>query len=151
MIIGKAAGIDVITIARKALWGQFIPPRFLDSDYCYLVFPELINRNTKAVWSVLQWSYILHRVDLSHFFFFFFRNKGFFRGRGISLWWSPFRHPVEPLQSATLLGSDAVCSRSSGDQTLLLPFLSLAARIWDPPAVTTNFTQKLSVTVGRWR
>jgi hypothetical protein len=52
MIIGKAAGIDVITIARKGLWGQFIPPRFLYCGYCYLVFPELINRNTKAFWSV---------------------------------------------------------------------------------------------------
>jgi hypothetical protein len=52
MVIGKAAGIDVITIARKGLWGKFIPPRFLDCGYCYLVFPELINRNTKASWSV---------------------------------------------------------------------------------------------------
>jgi hypothetical protein len=46
------AGIDVIAIARKGLWGQIIPPRFLDCGYCYLVFPELINRNTKASWSV---------------------------------------------------------------------------------------------------
>jgi hypothetical protein len=52
MIIGKAAGIDVITIARKGLWGQFIPPRFLDCCYCNLVFPERINLNTKASWSV---------------------------------------------------------------------------------------------------
>jgi hypothetical protein len=53
MIIGKAAaGIDVITIARKGLWGKFIPPRFLNCGYCYLVFSELINRNTKAAWSV---------------------------------------------------------------------------------------------------
>jgi hypothetical protein len=52
MIIGKAAGIDVITIARKGLWGQFIPPRFLDCGYLYLVSPELINRNTTASWSV---------------------------------------------------------------------------------------------------
>jgi hypothetical protein len=52
MIIGKAAGIDVITIARKGFWGKFIPPRFLDCGYCYLVFPELINRNTKASWYV---------------------------------------------------------------------------------------------------
>jgi hypothetical protein len=43
MIIGKAAGIDVINIARKGLWGQFIPPRFLNCGYCYLVFPELIT------------------------------------------------------------------------------------------------------------
>jgi hypothetical protein len=50
MIIGKAADIDVITIARKGLWGQFIPPRFLDYGYCYLVFPEI--HNTKASWSV---------------------------------------------------------------------------------------------------
>jgi hypothetical protein len=47
MIIGKAAGIDVITLARDGLWGQFIPPRFLD-----LEFSELIDRNTKASWSV---------------------------------------------------------------------------------------------------
>jgi hypothetical protein len=47
MIIGKAAGIDVITIARKGLSEQFIPPRVLACGYCYLVFPELINRNTK--------------------------------------------------------------------------------------------------------
>jgi hypothetical protein len=52
MIIGKAAGIDVITIARKGLWSEFIPPRFFDCGYCYLVFSELINRNTKASWSV---------------------------------------------------------------------------------------------------
>jgi hypothetical protein len=52
MIIGKAAGIDVITIARKGLWGKFIPPRFLDCGYCYLVFFELNNRNMKAFWSV---------------------------------------------------------------------------------------------------
>jgi hypothetical protein len=52
MSIGKAAGTDVITIARKGLWGQFISPRFLDCGYCYLVFHELINRNTKASWSV---------------------------------------------------------------------------------------------------
>jgi hypothetical protein len=52
MIIVKAAGIDVITIARKGLWGYFIPPRFLDCGYCYLVSPELINRNTKASLSV---------------------------------------------------------------------------------------------------
>jgi hypothetical protein len=30
MSIGKAAGLDVITIARKGLWVLFIPPRFLD-------------------------------------------------------------------------------------------------------------------------
>jgi hypothetical protein len=30
MIIGKAAGVFVITIARKGLWGQFIPLRFLE-------------------------------------------------------------------------------------------------------------------------
>jgi hypothetical protein len=52
MIIGKAAGKDVITIARKRSWGRFIPPRFLDRGYCYLVFPELPNRNTKGSWSV---------------------------------------------------------------------------------------------------
>jgi hypothetical protein len=52
MIIGKAAGKDVITIARKGLWGRFIPPRFLDCGYCYFAFPELINRNAKASWSV---------------------------------------------------------------------------------------------------
>jgi hypothetical protein len=52
MIIGKGAGIDVITIARKGLWGKFIPPRFLDFGYCSFVFPELINRDTKASWSV---------------------------------------------------------------------------------------------------
>jgi hypothetical protein len=52
MIIGMAAGIDVKTIARKGLWGQFIPPRFLDCGYCYLVSPELNNRNKKASWSV---------------------------------------------------------------------------------------------------
>jgi hypothetical protein len=52
MIIGKAAGRDVITVTRKGLWGQFIPPRFLDCGYCYLVLPELINRNTKASWYV---------------------------------------------------------------------------------------------------
>jgi hypothetical protein len=52
MVIGKAAGIDAITIAGKGLWGKFIPPRFLDSGYCYLVFSKLINRNTKASWSV---------------------------------------------------------------------------------------------------
>jgi hypothetical protein len=52
MIIGKAAGIDVRTIARKGLWGRFIPPRFMDCGYCYLVFPELTNCNSKAAWSV---------------------------------------------------------------------------------------------------
>jgi hypothetical protein len=52
MIIGKAAGIDVITIACKGLWGKFIPPCFLDCGFCYLVFSELINRNTKTSWSV---------------------------------------------------------------------------------------------------
>jgi hypothetical protein len=52
MIIGRAAGIYVITIARKGFWGKFIPPRFLDYGYCYLLFPELVNRNTKAAWSV---------------------------------------------------------------------------------------------------
>jgi hypothetical protein len=52
MIIGKAAGIDVITIACKGLCGQLIPPRFLDCGYCYLVFLELIHRNTKVSWFV---------------------------------------------------------------------------------------------------
>jgi hypothetical protein len=52
MIIAKAAGIDVIAIARKGLWGKFISPRFMDCGYCYLVFPELINRITKASWAV---------------------------------------------------------------------------------------------------
>jgi hypothetical protein len=72
----------------------------------------------------------LNRVDLSHFFFFLFRNKCFFVDRELAhhttSWrrratWPPFRHPVIPLQSAASLGSDAVCSRSSGDQTLLFP------------------------------
>jgi hypothetical protein len=52
MIFGKAAGTDVITIARKGVWGKFISPRFLDCGYCCLVFSELIYRNTKASWSV---------------------------------------------------------------------------------------------------
>jgi hypothetical protein len=56
MIIGKAAGIDAITIVRKGLWGHFIPPRFLDCGYCYLVFPELINPNTKASCSYKSWA-----------------------------------------------------------------------------------------------
>jgi hypothetical protein len=43
MIIGKAS---------KDLWGKFIPTRFLDCGYCYHVFLELINCNTKASWSV---------------------------------------------------------------------------------------------------
>jgi hypothetical protein len=43
-LIGKAASKDVITIARKGGWGRFIPPRFLDCGYFYLVFPELVNR-----------------------------------------------------------------------------------------------------------
>jgi hypothetical protein len=130
----------------------------LDCSYCYLVFTELINRNTKAAWSV-QWSYIpsgrslvvfpfavgLHRVDLSHFFVFFFRNKCFIVDgelahrttpwrRRTTHWWSFFSHPVIPLQSTAPIGSDAVRRRSSGDQTLLFPSPSLAARIWDPPA-----------------
>jgi hypothetical protein len=46
MIIGKAAGRDVITITRKGLWGQFILPHFLHCGYYYLVFPELINPKT---------------------------------------------------------------------------------------------------------
>jgi hypothetical protein len=50
MIIGKGAGTDVVTIARKGLGARFIPPRILDFGYCYLVFPELINCNTKASW-----------------------------------------------------------------------------------------------------
>jgi hypothetical protein len=45
----------------------------------------------------------------------------------------PANFSVIPLQSAAPLGSDAVCSLSSGDQTLLFPSPSLAASIWDPP------------------
>jgi hypothetical protein len=52
MIMWKAAGTDVINIARKGLLSQFIPPCFLDCGYCYLVTPELINRNKKASWFV---------------------------------------------------------------------------------------------------
>jgi hypothetical protein len=74
MIIGKDAGLDVITIAHKDLWGQFIPPPFLDCGYCCLVFPDLIN--TKPSWSV-QWSDIPSGLLSSHSFFFFFRIKCF--------------------------------------------------------------------------
>jgi hypothetical protein len=69
-------------------------------------------------------------IQISSFSFF----KCFFRG-----WWSPLRHLVIPLQSATLLRSDTVCSRSSGNQTLLFPSLLLAARIWDPPAAKNAY------------
>jgi hypothetical protein len=42
MIIGKAAGKDVITIARKGLWSQFISPRFLDCGYNHVLkIPKL--------------------------------------------------------------------------------------------------------------
>jgi hypothetical protein len=54
--------------------------------------------------------------------------------RRATYWWSPFNHPVVPLQLAAPLGSDAVCTRSSGDQTLLFSSPSLTARIWDLPA-----------------
>jgi hypothetical protein len=37
MIIGKAAGKDVIAIARKGLWGRFISPRFFDKNLRLLV------------------------------------------------------------------------------------------------------------------
>jgi hypothetical protein len=32
MIVGKVAGIDVITIACKGLWGRFDPPRYFLSS-----------------------------------------------------------------------------------------------------------------------
>jgi hypothetical protein len=136
----------LLNIARKGLWGQFI-----------LVFPELINRNTKISWSVTLYSDRIFQVAnrksflrlllvfiMSHFFVFFFRNECFSvdgelahrttSGRRRAMyWWTPFRHPVIPLQSAAPLGSDVVCSRSSGGQTLLFPSPSLAARICDPP------------------
>jgi hypothetical protein len=69
MIIGKAAGKDVITIARKGLWGKFIPPCFLRLLLSFFPEPPGLCSN---------------RTFLSHFFFFFFRYEGFFRGRGIS-------------------------------------------------------------------
>jgi hypothetical protein len=42
------------------------------------------------------------------------------------------RHPVIPLQSVALLGSDAECLRSSEDQTLIFPSPSSVTRIWYP-------------------
>jgi hypothetical protein len=48
MIIGKAAGVAVITIARNG----FFPPCFLDCGYCYLVFSSLIvNRKLSGLYS----------------------------------------------------------------------------------------------------
>jgi hypothetical protein len=78
MITGKGAGIDVITITRKGLWGRFIPPLFLDRDYCYFVFPVLVNRNTKASCSVQSVHSKWPIVDPSHSSFLL-RNKCFFR------------------------------------------------------------------------
>jgi hypothetical protein len=153
MIIGKTAGLDVITIARKGLWGQFIPPRFLDFGYCYLNFlSSLIEirrppgsysdrtfqlANRKSYLRLLLVFIVLICPIFSSFSFVIrvFYVDGWLAHRTTSwrrsapYWWSPFRHPVIPLQSAVPLGSDAVYSRSSGDQTLLFPPPSLAARI----------------------
>jgi hypothetical protein len=125
-----------MTIARKCLWGRFFSPGFLNCGYCYLVFPELINCNKNASWSVPLYSDRTFQVA---------NRKSFLRLRLVFTvlicpisssfsfvisvfpwtgWWSPLRHPVIPLQSAASLRSDAVCSRSAGDQKLLFPFPS---------------------------
>jgi hypothetical protein len=128
MIIGKATGIDVITIACKGLWGRLIPPRFLFFLSSLIVIrrpPGLYSdrsfqvANRKSFLRLL----LVYIVLICLIFSSFFRNKCFF----------PW-HPVIPLQSGAPLESDAVYSHSSGDQTLIFLFLSLAARIWDSPA-----------------
>jgi hypothetical protein len=130
MIIGNAAGIDVITIARKGLWGKFIPSRFLDCGYCYLVF-------SKASWSVNRNSFlrlllVFIVLICSIFSSFSFVIRVFLRGRGIS----PSHKLLTsegPVLVVTFQASShtVAVSRSSGDQTLLFPSPSLAARIWD--------------------
>jgi hypothetical protein len=62
MIIGKAAGIDVITIARKG-------SKIAAIAILYFLSSLIVG---------------LHLVDLSHFFFLFFRDKCFFSGRETS-------------------------------------------------------------------
>jgi hypothetical protein len=94
MVIGKSAGIDVITIARKGLWGQFIRPRFLDRGYCYLSSLIVIRRplglysdrtfqvaNRKSFLRLLLAFIVLICPIFSSFSFVI---SVFFRGRGIS-------------------------------------------------------------------
>jgi hypothetical protein len=138
---------DVPTIARKSLWGinLFHLVSWITSSLIVIRRPlglysdrtfQVANRMVFIVLICPIFSYFSLVISV-------FSVDGEWRRRA-TYWWSLFRHPVIPLQSANPLGSDAVCGRFSWDQTLLFPSPSLSPN----GLVTTNFTQKQSVTKG---